>query len=108
MSPPIDPKAVKELLTDPEKRKMYDRFGSAYKQYQRTGQPGDFDWSQFGGGRGGQTFGGGSFSFEDLFGGSGDFFETLFGQPFGGGRRKSWRSAAAWVRTSFLRRIRRR
>jgi curved DNA-binding protein len=85
---------AKEVLSDPEKRKMYERFGSAYKQYQTTGRPGDFDWSQFTGGRGGQSFGGGSINFEDLFGGSGDFFEILFGQPSAGGRRKNWRSAS--------------
>jgi curved DNA-binding protein len=85
---------AKEVLADPEKRKMYERFGSAYKQYQTTGRLGDFDWSQFGGRGGGQSFGG-SINFEDLFGGSGDFFEMLFGQPFGGGRKRSWHSTVA-------------
>jgi curved DNA-binding protein len=80
-----------EALKDPEKRKKYDRFGSAWKQARQTGQapPGwegiHFD---FGGGPG---RGGGGFRFEGAgpgFGGSGfsDFFEMLFGQSGAGAR----------------------
>jgi len=80
-----------EVLSDPEKRKMYDQFGSQWRQYQRGGgSPNDF-WGQWaqqpGGGRTysrtvnpedlGQMFGGGS--------GFSDFFETLFGQMGGSG-----------------------
>jgi curved DNA-binding protein len=37
-----------EVLSDPEKRKMYDRLGSNFREYQRTGgQAGDYDWSQW-------------------------------------------------------------
>lgn len=81
-----------EVLKDPEKRKKYDRFGSAWKQARQTGQPPP-GWEgihfDFGGGPGG----GGGFRFEGAgpgFGGSGfsDFFEMLFGQGgMGGGRR---------------------
>ena len=77
-----------EVLSDPEKRQMYERFGSQWQQYQRAqGQPG------------GNPFGGQNISQEDLeqimrmfgnraggaSGGSGfsSFFENLFG---GGGR----------------------
>ncbi len=76
-----------EVLSDPEKRKKYDRLGSNWKQYENAGAgagAGDF-FSQFGG-RGG----GGSYRYEgdlgDLFGNIGgfsDFFESFFG----GGRR---------------------
>ncbi|HIQ39544.1 MAG TPA: J domain-containing protein [Sulfurivirga caldicuralii] len=68
-----------EVLSDPEKRKLYDQFGSNWQQ----GQP--FDPSQFeeifGGGFGGFGAGGGAQGFSD-------FFETLFGGGFrqGGGR----------------------
>jgi curved DNA-binding protein len=74
-----------EVLGDPEKRAKYDQFGTSWQQYQRRGgDPGGFDWSQWGGFGGpggvrvdlsgdlGDLFGGGS-------GGFSDFFNTLFG-----------------------------
>ena len=105
---PDDPKAEEkfkeineayQVLSDEDKRKKYDQFGSQWKQYQRTGgRPEDFDWSQWAarGGAGGtqyrtvsqeeleQMFGGG-------LGGFSDFFETLFGGM--GGARGARRSA---------------
>jgi curved DNA-binding protein len=37
-----------EVLSDPEKRKMYDRLGSNFREYQRAGgTPGDYDWAQW-------------------------------------------------------------
>jgi len=96
-----------EVLSDPEKREKYDRFGAQWQQYSRGGgRPEDFDWTQWtsgapGGsytrtvtpeeleqilGRGfGGDFGGG-------LGGFSDFFETLFG---GMGQRTSRGSARA-------------
>ncbi len=75
-----------EVLSDPEKRKKYDRLGANWKQYERAGASGMNDiFSQFGHGGGG-----GSYRFEgnmgDIFGNMGgfsDFFESFFG----GGRR---------------------
>lgn len=78
---------AKEVLTDPEKRAKYDRFGSSWEHGQdftppegggwRTMNPEEFE--QMFGGRGG--FGGGGFS---------DFFASMFGEDlrtqFGGGR----------------------
>ncbi len=77
-----------QVLSDPEKREKFDRFGSQWKQYQQTGgRSEDFDWSQWASQRQqrgstqyrtvsqeefSQMFGGGS-------GGFSDFFETLFG-----------------------------
>lgn len=74
-----------EVLSDPEKRKQYDQFGSDWQQHQRTGgRPEDFNWQQHqSAAGGGQTYH--SFDpkdFEELFGakgGSSDFFENLFG-----------------------------
>jgi curved DNA-binding protein len=76
-----------EVLSDPEKRKKYDQFGTHWQQYSRAGgSPDDFDWTRWasqagGGGTQYQTV-----SPEDLeqilgggFGGFSDFFETLFG-----------------------------
>ncbi len=81
-----------EVLKDPDKRKKYDQFGSAWKQARQGGSPPPgwegipFDFSQFtgaggaGGHRGGFHFEGGG------VGGSGfsDFFEMLFGGAGGG------------------------
>jgi curved DNA-binding protein len=75
-----------EVLRDPEKRAQYDRFGQNWRPGQDVS-----DASGFSGGASG--FGGGS-GFEnvgfDLGGDSGfsDFFEGLFGQRRGAGRRR--------------------
>jgi curved DNA-binding protein len=80
-----------EVLSDPEKRKKYDQFGSKWQQYEQSGgKPEDFNWGQW------QSQPGSSYTyrtvtpeeFEELFGGGGgysDFFETLFGQAGGRG-----------------------
>ncbi|WP_420631772.1 DnaJ C-terminal domain-containing protein [Candidatus Leptofilum sp.] len=74
-----------EVLSDAEKRKMYDQFGSQWQQYQRAGGRADDFWSQWAGqgygNQGARTVN--SDQFEQMFGGSGgfsDFFEALFGQ----------------------------
>jgi len=68
-----------EVLSDPEKRKLYDQFGSNWQQGQQF-DPSQFE-EMFGGGFGGFGAGGGAQGFSD-------FFETLFGGGFrqGGGR----------------------
>ena len=87
-----------EVLSDPEKRKLFDQFGSEWKTWQqRGGAPNDF-WQQWGGqqgagpggGRTTTTTGPGGFGGERGFS---DFFEQLFGglggmggRPSGGGR----------------------
>jgi curved DNA-binding protein len=68
-----------EVLKDPDKRSKYDRFGSAWKQAQRSGTPpSGFEdlFSQFGSGGAGSARG-----VEFDLGGSGfsSFFESLFG-----------------------------
>jgi curved DNA-binding protein len=105
---PDDPKAEEkfkeineayQVLSDDDKRKKYDQFGSQWKQYQRTGgRPEDFDWSQWA--AGGQPSGTqyrtvSQEEFEQMFGGGlggfSDFFETLFGGM--GGMRGTRRTA---------------
>ncbi len=78
-----------QVLSDPDKREKYDRFGSQWKQYQNSGgQPEDFNWDQWAAQRGAGQQGGyrtrqvSQEEFEQMFGGRGgfsDFFETLFG-----------------------------
>ncbi len=77
-----------EVLKDPEKRKKYDQYGSAWKTAQQTGTPPpgwegfDFSGGGFGGGFGGGGEGFSSF-FDMLFGGGG---------PGRGGMRGGWTS----------------
>jgi curved DNA-binding protein len=74
-----------EVLKDKEKRAKYDRFGSAWKQAQRTGgRPQGFENIEFDFGDGVGASGFSSF-FESLFGGAGGF--SGFGGGFGAGQR---------------------
>lgn len=93
--------AAFEILSDTEKRKLYDELGEdaakigfdperakAYRQWrdqaQATGGAGGFDFGDmFGGGRGGRTAGAQGFDLGDLF-----------GDLFGGGRRRGGGPAA--------------
>ena len=66
-----------EVLSDAEKRKQYDRFGTAYQQAQASGQAGAQDFGNFVY----EHFGAGSFA---------DIFGDLFGDiGVGAGRRRS-------------------
>jgi curved DNA-binding protein len=71
-----------EVLSDPDKRRKYDRFGANWQQYERAGATGAGSGGPFGGyARTGGT------GYEG-FGGAGDFsdiFETFFGMGGGGG-----------------------
>jgi curved DNA-binding protein len=80
---------AKQVLSDPEKRKMYDKFGADWKHYKDTGERGDFDWSKYPRQDSGQErtyYYQGRGDFDDIFGNEGfsDFFQTLFGKGFRG------------------------
>jgi DnaJ-class molecular chaperone len=94
---PSDPKAKErfqqvqtafDVLSDPKKRELYDRYGSAYESVGAGG--GGRAWS--GGGPGGGAAGGFDVNFEDLFGGGGGgaSFADLFKQfnQRGAGRQR--------------------
>lgn len=75
-----------EVLSNPEKRKLYDKLGSNWKQYQQAGyNPGEGNRRQYRGNQNGQhyTFEGDPSEF--FGGGSGfsDFFESFFGRSSG-------------------------
>ncbi len=71
-----------EVLSDPDKRRKYNQFGSQWKQYEQMGgNMGDF-FRQWTAGQGN----GGSINVEDLFGGGNNsgfssLFDMLFGTP---------------------------
>lgn len=74
-----------EVLSDPEKRKKYDQFGSEWERYQQAeGAPGGFDFSKYSQAYGAQgATGAGTGTGHTTFTGEGDFsdfFEMLFGQ----------------------------
>src|SRR5690606_7076984 len=77
-----------EVLSDPEKRKKYDKYGKDWKhadQFEHAGSTGgrqQRNQGNPGGGFGGESFGGADYS---------DFFESMFGGS-GGGFRQGGRS----------------
>lgn len=74
-----------DVLSDPEKRKLYDQFGDKWDQVHAGGGPGPY------GGPGGYVGGdGGGFDFGTMFGGGGGGFESLF-EGFLGGRGRGGR-----------------
>ena len=75
-----------EVLSDSKKRAYYDRVGTDYSSWQRRGNPGDFNWDQYGGFPSGTRVN--MDDLNDMFGGGGfsDFFQTIFGM---GGTRPS-------------------
>lgn len=84
-----------DVLSDPEKRKVYDQLGANYQQYRQAGgDPRNYDWSQWAGQRGGANpfrtrTGTNTADFEDLD--LGDLFESMFGGRTGGARTQSAR-----------------
>jgi len=87
-----------QVLSDSEKRSKYDRFGSQWQQYQRTGGGAeDFDWSQWAAQPGGvHTHQVSSEEYEQIFGGLGGGFSDFFETPSGGmsGRSGGFREGA--------------
>jgi DnaJ-class molecular chaperone len=84
-----------DVLNDPSKREMYDRYGSSFEGFSPGGGGGGYRGGAgpFPGGPfpGGQVPGGGEIDLESLFGGGGGFAEM-----FGGGRKtRSRRRPAA-------------
>ena len=66
-----------EVLSDPEKRKLYDQFGGEWSKWQQSGgRPDDFWQSWNTGGRQPGGFTGRGFSGDEIFS---DFFQQLFG-----------------------------
>ena len=93
---PNDPKAkakfqalneAYDVISDPDKRAKYDKYGEQWKNAQAYEQAGGF------GGFGGGAGGGGGNPFEGFdfsnFGSGGSGFSSFFENLFGGGRRRS-------------------
>ena len=79
---------ARSVLTDPETRKLYDRYGSKWKEAQPQGEQQQRSsensrWGDFSGGFGHQE-GSSHFEQEDF----GDFFSNIFGG--GGGQESQW------------------
>jgi DnaJ-class molecular chaperone len=90
-----------DVLNDPSKREMYDRYGSAFEGVGAGGPRGG--WSSGGpfpggggpGGFGGFGVGGGEIDLESLFGGAGGFAEMFRGAGGGGARAARGRKRPA-------------
>jgi len=82
-----------DVLNDPSKREMYDRYGSSFEGVGGGGPQGGWGGGPFGGGGAGGFPGGGEIDLESLFGGGGGF-EQLFGRSAGGRSGRGRRRAA--------------
>jgi curved DNA-binding protein len=87
---------AKQVLSDPEKRKLYDKFGADWKHYKDTDEKGGFDWSKYASENRGQDrtyYYQSREGFENIFDHEGfsDFFQTLFGKGFRGTQNKTSR-----------------
>ena len=87
-----------DVLSDPEKRKVYDQLGANYQQYRQSGgDPRSYDWGQWARQAGGYPGGArtrtspgtgtGTADFEDFD--FSDLMESLFGERFSGQRQTS-------------------
>jgi curved DNA-binding protein len=81
-----------DVLNDPGKREMYDRYGSSFEGVGPGGPQGGWGGGPFTGGGGGFP-GGGEIDLESLFGGGGGF-EQIFGRAAGGRTGRGRRRAA--------------
>src|SRR5919109_3077350 len=80
------------VLSDPDKRKKYDRWGHDWEKIEQAqaaganfrGRPGAHTYTWSSGPNGGGSAGGFNFESEDL----GGLFEQLFGRAAGGGRQR--------------------
>jgi curved DNA-binding protein len=82
-----------DVLSDDDKRRKYDAFGADWETSQKAGRAEDFDWSKYAAPESGQGRGAAP-EWEDLFGGnagSSEFFRTIFGRAFKGGRGQDLR-----------------
>jgi DnaJ-class molecular chaperone len=79
-----------DVLNDPSKREMYDRYGSSFEGVGAGGPRGGWGGGPFPGGGGGGFPGGGEIDLESLFGGAGGF-EQIFGRASGGGGARAGR-----------------
>ncbi len=80
-----------EVLSDPEKRKKYDRFGQYWQQAERAGAargPASYGGSYGGAPGAGSGFGGGSFDFGQ-YGSFEEFINELLGRSAGDGSPRS-------------------
>lgn len=75
--------AAFDVLNNPEKREMYDRYGSSFETQGAGEPPGGYAWSWSPGAGGGPGTGPGGFSVEDLD--LNQFLGERFGQEGGGG-----------------------
>lgn len=76
-----------EVLSDPEKRKLYDQFGSEWNTWQQRGGQADDFWRQWAGSQGGGYRRATPEDISGLFGQDStfsDFFQQLFGGGLGG------------------------
>jgi DnaJ-class molecular chaperone len=89
--------AAFDVLNDPSKREMYDRYGSAFEGVGPGGPRGGWGGGPFpggfpgGGGGAGGFPGGGEIDLESLFGGAGGFADMFRGAGGGGGGARTAR-----------------